>query len=76
MKDKGGEWTWERWPPTCTTRKGAVPGNKMAFPGIRDDADLADLLAYLRKLSDTPAAPAAVGLSAVDQRGARFDSVH
>ena len=26
----------------------------MAFPGIRDDAELADVLAYLRKLSDTP----------------------
>ena len=35
--------------------KAAIPGNKMAFPGIKDDAELADLLAYLRKLSDTPA---------------------
>ena len=27
----------------------------MAFPGIRDNAELADLLVYLRKLSDSPA---------------------
>jgi cytochrome c2 len=28
----------------------------MVFQGVGDNADLADLLAYLRKLSDTPAA--------------------
>jgi cytochrome c2 len=33
-----------------------VPGNKMAFVGIKDDAELADLLVYVRKLSDAPAA--------------------
>ena len=26
----------------------------MAFAGIKDDAELADLLAYMRTLSDTP----------------------
>ena len=35
-------------------RKAAVPGNKMAFAGIKDNAELADLLAYLRTLSDSP----------------------
>ena len=33
-----------------------IPGNKMAFAGVTDDADLADLLAYLRKQADQPAA--------------------
>jgi cytochrome c2 len=28
----------------------------MAFPGIKDDAELADLLIYMRKLGDAPAA--------------------
>jgi cytochrome c2 len=28
----------------------------MQFPGVKDNADLADLLVYLRKLADTPAA--------------------
>jgi cytochrome c2 len=27
----------------------------MAFPGVKDTRDLADLLAYLDKLSDNPA---------------------
>lgn len=26
-----------------------IPGNKMAFPGIKDDAQIADLLAYLHQ---------------------------
>ena len=32
-----------------------VPGNKMVFAGVPDNNDLADLLVYLRKLSDDPA---------------------
>ena len=34
----------------------AIPNNKMAFPGVKDNAELADLLAYLRTLSDSPVA--------------------
>ena len=26
-----------------------IPGNKMAFPGIKDDQQIADLLAYLHQ---------------------------
>ena len=29
--------------------KGFIPGNKMAFPGIKDDKEMADLLAYLHE---------------------------
>ena len=25
-----------------------VPGNKMAFPGLKDDADIANVIAYLK----------------------------
>ena len=28
--------------------KGKVPGNKMAFPGLKDDADIANVIAYLK----------------------------
>jgi cytochrome c len=35
--------------------KADIPGNKMAFAGVKDDAELADLLVYLRKLADSPA---------------------
>ena len=34
----------------------AVPGNRMQFPGVKDNQDLADLLIYIRKLADAPAA--------------------
>ena len=35
--------------------RGYIPGNKMAFAGLTDPADLAEMLAYLRKIGDTPA---------------------
>jgi cytochrome c len=56
MKNKGGEWTWDALATYLHDPRGSVPGNKMAFPGIKDETDLADVLAYLRKLSDSPPA--------------------
>jgi cytochrome c len=56
MKNKGGQWDWDALAAYLHDPKGAVPGNKMAFPGIKDNAELADVLAYLRKLSDSPPA--------------------
>jgi len=35
--------------------KSYIPGNKMAFAGIKDDAERANLIAYLRSLSDSMA---------------------
>lgn len=54
MKSHGGEWSYERLAKYLHKPKEAVPGNKMIFAGIQDNADLADLLAYLRTLSDNP----------------------
>jgi cytochrome c2 len=34
--------------------KEVVPGTKMVFPGIRNAADLANVIAYLRTLSESP----------------------
>jgi cytochrome c len=56
MKSQGGEWTWDRLAKYLHKPAEAVPGNKMVFQGVPDSADLADLLAYLRKLSDSPPA--------------------
>ncbi len=42
-----------------------APGTKMIFPGIRDDSQRADLIGYLRTLSDSPPAPAAGGAAQV-----------
>ena len=55
MKNKAGDWNWEALATYLHDPRTAIPGNKMAFPGVKDNAELADVLAYLRKLSDTPA---------------------
>ncbi|HEX5998930.1 MAG TPA: cytochrome c family protein [Hyphomicrobiaceae bacterium] len=55
MKTHGGEWTFERLAKYLHKPQSEVPGNKMVFAGIPDSADLADLLVYLRTLSDSPA---------------------
>jgi cytochrome c len=54
MKKHGGEWTWDRLAAYLHGPAKDIPGNKMAFAGIPDNTDLADLLAYLRTLSDSP----------------------
>jgi cytochrome c len=55
MKNHGGEWTFELLAKYLHKPAQEIPGNKMVFAGIPENADLADLLAYLRKLSDSPA---------------------
>lgn len=55
LKASGGEWSWEKLAVYLHDPKVAIPGNKMAFNGVKDNAELADLLIYMRKLSDTPA---------------------
>jgi cytochrome c2 len=49
-----GEWTFEQLYGFIHDPKGFVPGTKMAFAGIRDPGDLADVLVYLRSLADEP----------------------
>ncbi len=55
LKGKGGEWTWENLIPYIHAPAAAIPGNKMAFAGIKDPGELADLMVYMRSLGDTPA---------------------
>jgi cytochrome c len=55
VKAKGGNWTWEALALYLRDPRGNIPGNKMAFAGLPDDNDLAEMLVYLRKLGDTPA---------------------
>lgn len=55
MKGHGGNWTFESLASYLHDPKGAVPGNQMAFAGIKSNEELADILAYLRTLSDKPA---------------------
>jgi cytochrome c len=55
MKDKGGKWTYEDLAAFLHNPKGFVTGTKMAFAGLKKPSDLANVIAYLRSLSDSPA---------------------
>ncbi|MBX6324253.1 MAG: cytochrome c family protein, partial [Rhodospirillaceae bacterium] len=47
-------WTYEALDAFLTSPKDAVPGTKMAFPGLRKPEERAAVIAYLRTLSDSP----------------------
>ncbi len=49
MKQSGIVWNDDTLTKYLHDPRGVVPGNKMAFPGIKDDAQIADLLAYLHQ---------------------------
>lgn len=55
MKGKGGEWTYEDLAAFAHSPKTFLPGTKMIFPGVPDPGDVADLVAYIRTLADSPA---------------------
>ncbi|MDX2307674.1 MAG: cytochrome c family protein [Hyphomicrobium sp.] len=55
MKSKGGAWSYENLASFLHKPQGYVKGTKMVFNGIGDNAELANLIAYLRTLSDSPA---------------------
>lgn len=50
-----GKWTFEHLQSFIANPRGYANGTKMAFAGLKDPARLADVLAYLRSLSDSPA---------------------
>lgn len=54
MKSKGGDWTYSDLASFLHKPKAFVPGTKMVFAGVADSAELADLIAYIRTLSDNP----------------------
>ncbi|WP_119390211.1 c-type cytochrome [Taklimakanibacter lacteus] len=55
MKSHSGDkWTFENLNKFISNPKGMVPKTKMTFGGIKRDQARADLLAYLRTLSDSP----------------------
>lgn len=57
IKAKASEkWTYENLAGFLHSPKTYMPGTKMVFGGIPEAADLADLIAYLRTLADSPAA--------------------
>ena len=56
MIGKGGKWDWASIANYLHDPKGYIPNNRMAYVGVKDPTDLADLLAYMRSLADSPAA--------------------
>ncbi|MBV8889442.1 MAG: cytochrome c family protein [Alphaproteobacteria bacterium] len=49
MKNSGVVWSEDTLGRYIRDPKGFLPGNRMAFPGIKSDRELEDLLAYLRQ---------------------------
>lgn len=54
MKAKKGPWTYEDLAHFLHKPKEFVPGTKMLFAGIADPGELADLIAYIHTLADSP----------------------
>lgn len=48
MKAKGVTWDDKTMAEYIMDPKGYIPGNKMVFPGIKKDSEVADLIAYLK----------------------------
>ena len=55
LKAKGGVWTYDDINTFITKPSTFVPGTKMTFPGESNATKRADILAYLRSLSESPA---------------------
>ena len=51
---EGKTWTYEDLYRYIYAPKSYVPGNKMAFAGIKNTTDIVNLISYLRTLSDNP----------------------
>lgn len=49
MRKSGVVWDDETLAKYLRNPKEAIPGGKMAFPGIKDETPIADLLAYLHQ---------------------------
>ena len=54
LQAKGGEWTYEDINHMIFKPQAFVRGTKMAFAGLPKEQDRADVIAYLRTMSDNP----------------------
>ncbi len=57
LKGYGGEWSYDRLDCYLKNPRECVPGNKMTYAGVKDDAKRADIIAYLASLGDAPPLP-------------------
>lgn len=54
IKKTGGEWSYDNLYAFLKNPKAYAPGTKMAYAGSKSPKERADLIAYLRSLSDSP----------------------
>lgn len=54
LKKTEGPWTYDSLSAFLLNPKGYAPGTKMSFAGVKSQKERADLIAYLRSLSDSP----------------------
>ena len=84
LKKLGGTWDYEGLNHWLYDPRSLVPGTRMAFAGIKNDKERADVIAYLRSLSKNPeplpkveqvAATAAAATPKPDDAGPSFVSL-
>lgn len=54
LAEREGNWTYENLSAFLSNPRDYAPGTKMSFAGIKDDEDLANLIAFLREQSGDP----------------------
>lgn len=54
LKSKGGTWTYEDLAAFLAKPSGFVPGTRMAFAGLSDAKERANVIAYLRSVTENP----------------------
>jgi len=54
MANHGGTWDYVLLNCYIKDPKACLPGNKMVFPGVKRDEDRANVILFLRSLSDSP----------------------
>jgi cytochrome c len=54
LKSKGGNWDYEKLNQFLTSPRDWAAGTKMTFAGLKKPEDRADVILYLRSLSDNP----------------------
>ncbi|HEY7999832.1 MAG TPA: cytochrome c family protein [Pseudolabrys sp.] len=54
MKAKGGKWTFDELNKFLTSPRGYIPGTAMTFAGLSREQQRADVIDFLRTLSDSP----------------------
>jgi cytochrome c len=54
LQKKGGKWTFDTLYEWIKDPKAFAPGNKMAFAGVKDSKERANIIAFLDKQGDKP----------------------